>query len=311
MLARFPPTDRSWTLPVLVALYESAEADCGRGHSYLTPHQHMTCLLALMLHWFPDRRSIFVGVSAYGIHEIVPFADLRGSRLGPVGKLHLEDKLFRSPRAVRGPGSHRGHGRLAGLPSEAIAAARRLKRSKAGWYGVALAGSRRPAALATGSGRARAWPQSTGRSCATGRKSTGIRISTSTTWDERRAALRVTHRAVAQRGFVPGGPIGLAPGGDVRAPPQSGQETLRRLRWYRTRYQRETFCSQPLENRLDLPRWLVRSPRSSRSPSPGGFVSQGGARFRGSVAAIGHSGMSSVKRSSAQSVVADAPCKRP
>jgi hypothetical protein len=70
VLVRFPFATRPWALPVLVALYQSEEADHSQRHRHRTPAQHMIRLLAVMLRWFPDRRFVFVGDSAYGTHEV-------------------------------------------------------------------------------------------------------------------------------------------------------------------------------------------------------------------------------------------------
>jgi hypothetical protein len=135
VLVRFPFATRPWALPVLVALYQSEEADRGCGHRHLTPAQHLIRLLALMLRWFPDRRFVFVGDSAYGTHEVARFVDRRRSRLALVSKLHPEANLFEPPPPYRGKGRPAVKGQRLAKPSEAVSAARRLKRSTVGWYG--------------------------------------------------------------------------------------------------------------------------------------------------------------------------------
>ena len=81
MLVRFPFATRPWALPVLVALYHSEEDDRGERHRHRTPAQHMIRLLRLMLRWFPDRRFVFVGDSAYGTHEVARFCHRHRDRL--------------------------------------------------------------------------------------------------------------------------------------------------------------------------------------------------------------------------------------
>ncbi len=65
VLVRLPFANRPWALPVLVALYQSEEADRDQRRRHRTPAQHMIRLLAVMLRWFPGRRFVFVGDWAY------------------------------------------------------------------------------------------------------------------------------------------------------------------------------------------------------------------------------------------------------
>lgn len=148
VLVRFPFADRPWALPVLVALYQSEEDDRRQGHRHRTPAQHMVRLLALMLRWFPGRRFVFVGDSAYGTHEVARFVDRHRGRLCLVSKLHPEANLFEPPPPYGGKGRPPVKGRRLAKPSEAVSAARRLRRSTVGWYG----GGTRRVETATGTG---------------------------------------------------------------------------------------------------------------------------------------------------------------
>lgn len=147
VLVRFPFATRAWALPVLVALYQSEEADRGQGHRHRTPAQHMIRLLALMLRWFPGRRFVFVGDSAYGTHEVARFVDRHRKRLGLVSKLHPKANLFEPP-VYSGKGRPPVKGARVPKPCEAVAAARRYRRLTVGWYG---GGTRKVEAL-TGTG---------------------------------------------------------------------------------------------------------------------------------------------------------------
>jgi hypothetical protein len=135
VLVRFPFAGRPWALPILVALYQSEEADRSERHRHRTPAQHMIRLLRLMLRWFPDRRFVFVGDSAYGTHEVARFRHRRRERLTLVSKLHPEANLFEPPSPYSGKGRPRVKGARRPKPREAVAAARRLKRMTVGWYG--------------------------------------------------------------------------------------------------------------------------------------------------------------------------------
>jgi DDE superfamily endonuclease len=135
VLVRFPFASRPWALPVLVALYRSEADDRRERRRHRTPAQHMIRLLRLMLHWFPDRRFVFVGDSAYGTHEVARFAHRRRGRLALVSKLHPEANLFEPPPAYAGKGRPRVKGARIPKPREAVAAAPRRRRLRVAWYG--------------------------------------------------------------------------------------------------------------------------------------------------------------------------------
>jgi len=148
VLVRFPWASRPWALPVLVALYHSEEGDRGERHRHRTPAQHMVRLLRLMLRWFPDRRFVFVGDSAYGTHEVARFCHRHRDRLCLVSKLHPAANLFEPPPTYNGKGRPPVKGKRRPKPREAVTAAQRYKRLRVGWYG---GGTRRVETL-TGTG---------------------------------------------------------------------------------------------------------------------------------------------------------------
>jgi DDE superfamily endonuclease len=148
VLVRFPWANRPWALPVLVALYRSEEDDRRERRRHRTPAQHLIRLLRLMLRWFPDRRFVFVGDSAYGTHEVARFVDRHRDRLILVSKLHPEANLFEPPPVYSGKGRPRVKGERRPKPREAVSAARRHKRLTVGWYG----GGTRRVGTVTGTG---------------------------------------------------------------------------------------------------------------------------------------------------------------
>jgi len=135
VLVRFPFANRPWALPMLVALYRSEEDDSIERHRHRTPAQHMIRLLRLMLRWFPHRRFLFVGDSAYGTHEVARFCHQHRQRLVLVSKFHCEANLFEQPPPYNGRGRPRVKGGRLPKPREAVAAARRRTRLSVGWYG--------------------------------------------------------------------------------------------------------------------------------------------------------------------------------
>jgi DDE superfamily endonuclease len=147
VLVHFPFARRPWALPVLVALYRSAEDDRRRGRPHHTPAQLLCRLLAVLLRRFPERRFVLVGDSGYGTHEVARFCHARHARLTLVSKLHPEANLVDPPPPYTGIGRPRVKGPALPKPRAAAAKAR-LRRAVVRWYG----GGTRAVGLAGGTG---------------------------------------------------------------------------------------------------------------------------------------------------------------
>lgn len=148
VLVRFRFAVRPWALPVLVALYRSQADDRRERRRHRTPAQHAIRLLRLVLRWFPDRRFVFVGDSAYGTHEMARFCHRHRDHLTLVSKLHPEANLFEPPPPYAGVGRPRVKGARLPKPSEAVAATIRRRRLTVAWYG----GGTRRVEAASGAG---------------------------------------------------------------------------------------------------------------------------------------------------------------
>src|SRR5262245_12984951 len=132
-VVRFPFAPRPWALPILVALYRSAELDRQEHRRHYTPAQQMQRLLRLVLRWFPERSFVFVGDGGYGTHALARFAAAQ-PRLTLVSKLHPKAGLYAPPPAYRGTGRPRDKG--AKLPTPQQAAGRVTpERLTVAWYG--------------------------------------------------------------------------------------------------------------------------------------------------------------------------------
>ena len=135
VLVRFPFAVRPWALPVLVALYRDPADDRREGRRHRTPAQQAIRLLRLMLRWFPGRRFVFVGDSAYGTHELARFARRHRGRLTLVSKFHPEANLFEAPPPYSGKGRPPVKGARRPKPREAVEATPRRRPMKVAWYG--------------------------------------------------------------------------------------------------------------------------------------------------------------------------------
>jgi hypothetical protein len=92
-----PGARRTWALPVLVALYRTPELNAQEGRRHKTPADIMQGLLALWMHWFPERKSVFSGDGAYGTHKLARFARRHQGQLYLVSKFYSDAVLHDPP----------------------------------------------------------------------------------------------------------------------------------------------------------------------------------------------------------------------
>lgn len=142
-----PGVNRPWALPVLCALYRTAEEDQQRGRRHKTPCDLMRQLLCVLLRWFPQRKFVFAGDGGYGTHALAGFAS-RQPRLTLISKFYKDANFYEKP-APRKPGTN-GRPRIKGQklpsPEDIVAKSRRRQRLRVSWYG----GGSREVAVVTG-----------------------------------------------------------------------------------------------------------------------------------------------------------------
>lgn len=147
VLVPFPFASRAWALPVLVALYRSAEHNQARRRPHKTPAQLMQLLLRILLRWFPDRRFTFAGDSGFGSHEMACLARHSGGRLTLVSKIGADANLYEEPPPYPGRGRPRVTGAKMPKPRDVVAQATPARLNVA-WYG----GGRRDVEVVSGVG---------------------------------------------------------------------------------------------------------------------------------------------------------------
>src|SRR4051812_47858708 len=182
ILVKFPFATRPWALPVLVALYRSAEKAKAEGPTktkrkrkkakdktkakakrrvrrkaqaatprHKTPSELMRQLLAVLIHWFPDRQFVFAGDGGYGTHALARFAARRRRRdLTLVSLFYAKAALHEPPPVVVGKknGRPRKKGDKRPTPEAVVAAAAERQRLEVSWYG----GGRRTVEVVSGTG---------------------------------------------------------------------------------------------------------------------------------------------------------------
>jgi hypothetical protein len=148
ILVKFPFARRPWALPVLVALYHSKEWDKQHGRRHKTPSALMRQLVAVLIHWFPERTFVFAGDGGYGTHELSRFAARRPGRLQLVSRFYADANLYAPPSAAsKKKGRPRVKGRKLASPAQVVKRAKRTRLNVA-WYG----GGRRDVEVVSGTG---------------------------------------------------------------------------------------------------------------------------------------------------------------
>jgi hypothetical protein len=182
ILVKFSFAVRPWALPVLVALYRCAEKAESKSKSkskkvkdrtktkaksrarrkaeaakprHKTPSELMRQLLALLIHWFPDRRFVFAGDGGYGTHALARFAHRHHRHLSLVSLFYPDANLYDPPPVVLGKrnGRPRKKGDKRPTPEAVVAATSEPTTLEVSWYG----GGRREVEAVHGTGH---WFQS-------------------------------------------------------------------------------------------------------------------------------------------------------
>lgn len=147
---KFPFTSRRWALPVLAALYPPQALDRAEGRRHKSPPELARQLMAVLIHWFPGRKFVFLGDGGYASHDLARFCYRHRSHATLVSRFHGDVNLYAPPPAVRPgkPGRPRKKGHKLASPQEVVAR-RRLREATVLWYG----GATRQVALLSGIGQ--------------------------------------------------------------------------------------------------------------------------------------------------------------
>src|SRR5271157_2764023 len=152
VLVRVPFATRRWALPLLMALYLPEEENRRQGRRHKTPSELMQQMLAVLIHWFPDRQFIFTGDGGYGTHALASFAHRHRRHLSLVSLFYPNANLCDPPPVVLGKRpSHRPRKKGAKLPAPqaVVAATAQRKKLNVSWYG----GGRRNVEVVSGTGQ--------------------------------------------------------------------------------------------------------------------------------------------------------------
>lgn len=150
IVVQLPFTSRRWALPVLCALYRSKEQNRAEGRRHKTPTQLARQLMAVLIHWFPRRKFVFLGDGGFGSHELARFFRRHRGHATLVSRFHPDANLYAPPPQRKARiGRPRIKGRKLPSPRQAVAQHGRGRRATVNWYG----GSTRRVELISGVGQ--------------------------------------------------------------------------------------------------------------------------------------------------------------
>ena len=137
VLVDLPYTSRPLALPLLVALYRDKKTNAAEKRRHKTAAELMCGLLALLMHWFPEKTFVFAGDNAYGSHAMARFAYRHRKRISLVSKIVPDANLFQPPPKRRGKVNGRPRVKGGSLPSpkDVVIKKKKGKKIKVRWYG--------------------------------------------------------------------------------------------------------------------------------------------------------------------------------
>jgi hypothetical protein len=131
----FPFTWRRWALPVLVALYRPESLDQAEGRRHKTAPDLARQLMAVLIHWFPRRKFVFLGDGGYASHELARFCYRHRRHATLVSRFRGDARLYAPvPQRRKRTGRPRLKGRKLPTP-EQVVARRGLTPATVHWYG--------------------------------------------------------------------------------------------------------------------------------------------------------------------------------
>jgi len=132
---KFPFTSRRWALPVLAALYRPEELNRAEGRRHKTASHLARQLMAVLIHWFPERKFIFLGDGGYASHELATFCHRHRRHATLVSRFYKDANLYSPPPKTKNPtGRPRKKGKKLPSPQEVVATSPRAK-ATVEWYG--------------------------------------------------------------------------------------------------------------------------------------------------------------------------------
>jgi DDE superfamily endonuclease len=136
--------------PAAAAAKKAKKVGAPLTRRHKTPSELMRQLLAVLIHWFPDRQFVFAGDGGYGTHALARFAGRHRRHLTLVSLFYADAALHDPPPVVVGKknGRPRKKGAKRPAPQAVVAATERRDPLEVCWYG----GGRREVETVSGMG---------------------------------------------------------------------------------------------------------------------------------------------------------------
>lgn len=134
IVVQLPFTTRRWAMPVLCALYRSKHQNQAEGRRHKTPTQLARQLMAVLSHWFPRRKFVFLGDGGFGAHELARFFVRHRRHATLISRCHPDAALYTPPTRNK-IGRPRVKGRKLASPRRTVAKRQHGKRTTVTWYG--------------------------------------------------------------------------------------------------------------------------------------------------------------------------------
>jgi hypothetical protein len=132
---KFSFTSRHWALPVLATLYRPESLNGAEGRRHKTAPHLARQLMAVLIHWFPERKFVFLGDGGYASHDLAKFCYRHRRHATLVSRFHGDANLYApAPKQRNRMGRPRVKGRKLPSPQQVVAR-RQLTPATVSWYG--------------------------------------------------------------------------------------------------------------------------------------------------------------------------------
>jgi len=126
---------RVCAFPLLVALCRTKGLYMSEGRRHKSAPDLARQLMAVLIHWFPRRKFIFLGDGGYASHELARFCLRHRRHATLVSRFHKDANLYDPPPRAKGrTGRPRIKGKKLPAPQEVVVISRRT-RATVSWYG--------------------------------------------------------------------------------------------------------------------------------------------------------------------------------
>jgi hypothetical protein len=138
ILVKFPFARRPWALPVCCALYRPREVADREGRRFKSPPYLARQLMAMLIHWFPRRKFVFLGDGGFSTHDLAWFCHRHRTHATLVFRFYDDASLYAPAPLNQKRGYCRGRpavkGRKLASPGHVVAR-ETLRRTRVPWYG--------------------------------------------------------------------------------------------------------------------------------------------------------------------------------